>query len=215
MAVKCPPADHPDATSRLASAPKLGQTTGESVDPGVDFRDDLFERRVGRERIADQRHIDAVGHRACRKQRKGILRPHLPIAAMDKQQRWRIRRRLEEVDPVALARTVLKIEMRAVARPHFRREFLPAFDHVPAAGDRCAVVEATIEHLLAQGAPIKRVEWRGHGLSPNTCLRFRLVVRCFTGLHNRLSKKLAPGEKRDVIGSGTHTVNSMRDRRPT
>lgn len=129
--------------------PKLGQATGEIVDPGVDFRDDLLEGRIGRERVADQRDVDAVRHRARREQRKGRLRAHLPIAAVNEKQRRRIRRRFQKVDAVALAGTVLKIEIRAMRGAHFRRKLLPAFDRIPAAGDRRTVVETAVERLLA------------------------------------------------------------------
>ena len=88
--VRCPPADQPDTTMRCAVAAERGQLSGEIIDPGVDFGDDLIERRIRRQRVADQRDIDAMRHRAVGKQRKGFLGARLPIAAMDEQKRRRL-----------------------------------------------------------------------------------------------------------------------------
>ena len=62
--VRCPPADQPDTTMPLPSPPSAGNCVTEEIDAGMDFGDDLVERRVRRERIADQRDIDAMRHRA-------------------------------------------------------------------------------------------------------------------------------------------------------
>jgi len=56
----------------------------------VDFSDDLIERRVRRQRVADQRDIDAMRHRPLGKDRKHLLGARLPIAAVDEQQRRRV-----------------------------------------------------------------------------------------------------------------------------
>ena len=89
IAVRCPPADQPDTTMPLRVAAESRQLIAEEIDAGVDLHDDLVERRVGRERIADQRDIDAMGHHAFGEQREGLFRTHLPIAAVNEQQRRR------------------------------------------------------------------------------------------------------------------------------
>eukprot|EP01035_Chromulina_nebulosa_P065218 gene65218-89229_t len=48
------------------------------IDAGMHFRDDLVERRVGRQRVADDRDIDAVRHRTGRETGEEVLRAHLP-----------------------------------------------------------------------------------------------------------------------------------------
>jgi len=85
----------------------------------MDLCHDLVEGRFRRKRIADQRDIDAVRHGPCGKQRKGLLGPHLPIAAMNEQQRRGVRRSLEEIDTVAFARAISEVEMIGVGRAKF------------------------------------------------------------------------------------------------
>ncbi len=67
--VRCPPADQPDTTMPLRRRAERGQLPGEIIDAGMDFGDDLVERRIRRQRVADQRDIDAVGHRALGERR--------------------------------------------------------------------------------------------------------------------------------------------------
>src|SRR5215470_11692300 len=99
----------------LPVAAKRGQLRAEKIDAGMDLRDNLVERRIRRERIAGQRDIDAMRQRSFGEQRKIFLGAHLPIAAMNEEQRWRAFRGLEKVDPVALARAVAKVEMAGMA----------------------------------------------------------------------------------------------------
>ena len=59
MAASGPPRhDNP-----LGIATERGQLLAEKVDAGMDFGDDLIEARIRRERVADQRDIDAVRQR--------------------------------------------------------------------------------------------------------------------------------------------------------
>ena len=44
----------------LGIATERGQLLAKKVDAGMDFSDDLIEARIRRERVADQRDIDAV-----------------------------------------------------------------------------------------------------------------------------------------------------------
>ena len=88
------------------SGTERGQLPGEEIDTGVNLGDDLVERRVRRQRIADQRNIDAVGHRALGNDGEDLLGARLPVAAVDEQQRRRSVSRFQEIDPVALARAI-------------------------------------------------------------------------------------------------------------
>ena len=92
------------------AAPSMGNCFGQEIDPSVDFGDDLVERRVRRQRVADQRDIDAMRHHALGHDGKKFLGTHLPIAAMDEQERRRALGRLEEVDAVALAIAISEVE---------------------------------------------------------------------------------------------------------
>ena len=74
IAVRWPPADQPDTTMPSAVGAERGQLPGEIIDALMDFGDDLVQRRVGRQRVADQRDIDAVRHRALGEDRKDLLR---------------------------------------------------------------------------------------------------------------------------------------------
>src|SRR5580704_15440796 len=108
------------------------QMVGQKVDPRMDFSDDLIERRLGSERVADHGDVDAEHHGTAGKQRKGLLGPHLPVAAMDKNQRRRPLGSLEEVDAIAFARAVSEIEMLGMPRAHFGGTTVPAGDDVAA-----------------------------------------------------------------------------------
>ena len=81
---------------------------------------------------------------------------------MDEQQRRRIFAGFQKIDPVALARAVAQVEMSGMPLAQFRGALLPAGDHLGAAGNRDAVVEAEVAVLLAHAAPVRRVEWRRH-----------------------------------------------------
>src|SRR6266403_2675828 len=87
------------------------QFVGEKVDPFVDFGNDLIERRIRRERVTDQRDIDAVPHRTPSKQREDFFGSLLPVAAVDEDQRWSFFGRFEEVDTIALARAISEVEV--------------------------------------------------------------------------------------------------------
>ena len=106
-----------------------------------------IERRIRRQRVADQRDIDAMRHRPFGEQREGLLGAVLPVAAVNEQQRRRVVGGLEEVDPVALARAIAEIEMIGIARAHLARTPIPAGDDVGASGHRHAVVEAEVAVL--------------------------------------------------------------------
>ena len=67
--VRWPPADQPDTTIPLPSAAERRQLLGQIIDAGVDFGNDLVECRIRRQRVADQRDIDAMRHRAFGEQR--------------------------------------------------------------------------------------------------------------------------------------------------
>jgi hypothetical protein len=87
--------------------------------------------------------------RASGKYRKNFLGSHLPVTAVNKQNRRRFLGSLEKIDPVALARAVSEVEMIGIPRPHFRRTPFPARDHVAASGHGDTVVEAEVTVLLA------------------------------------------------------------------
>jgi len=154
--VRWPPADQPASTIPAPSPPRR-QSSGEIIDPGVDFAHDLVERRVRRQRVAGQCDVDAMGHRAAGKQRKGFLGARLPITAMDEEKRRRGFPGLEEIDPIALARAISQVEMIGILRPHLEGTPIPAGDEVGAGGHVNAIVEAEVALLLAHAAPVGRV----------------------------------------------------------
>src|SRR5207248_7458987 len=123
-----------------------------------DFGDNLIEGRVRCERVADQRHIDAVRQGPFGKLREHFLRPMLPIAAVNEQKGWPIVARLEKVDPVALAPAVSQIEMLGISLAYLGRAPRPIGDDLSAAGHGLAVIETAIAILLAHAAPVQRVE---------------------------------------------------------
>src|SRR3984893_17807739 len=153
------PSGHHDP---LVVAAERGQFLRQKIDAGMNLGHDLIERHLRRQRVADQRNIDAIRQWSFGKQRKGLLCPLLPVAAVYEQKRGAVVARLEKVDPVALARAVAQVEMIAIARPHLGRALVPAGDDVGAAGDRFAIVEAAVAVLLAHAAPVQRVERRAH-----------------------------------------------------
>ena len=114
------PAGHHDAAGRRRRARAIARRDNRS--PAWISADDLVERRIRRQRVADQRDIDAMRHRAFGEQRKRFLGAGLPIAAVDEQQRRRLVGGLEEIDPVALARAIAEVEMIGVLRFASRAE---------------------------------------------------------------------------------------------
>src|ERR1700730_7242746 len=132
------------------------------IDAGMDFAHDLVERCIRRQRVADQRDIDAIGQWAFGKQRKGLLRTVLPIAAVNEKEGWAFVAPFEEVDTVAFAWAITQVEMRGISPAHVRRKPVPASDDVGASGYRNAVVETEVPLLLAHLAPVQRVERRCH-----------------------------------------------------
>jgi hypothetical protein len=146
----------------LPSPPSAGNRSRRKIDAGVDLADDLIKRCLGGERVADQRDIDAVRHRPLGKQRKDLLCAVLPVAAVDEQERRRVRRGLEKIDAVTLARAVAEVEMVGKAVAQFCRPAVPAGDDVGAAPHGLAVVEAAVPCLLAHCPPVRRVKRRCH-----------------------------------------------------
>ena len=170
------PAGYDDAVIVRAERRQL---PGKVIDAGVDLRDDLVERGVRRQRVADQRDIDAMRHRTLGEEREDFLGPVLPIATMDEQQRRRILSRFQKVDPVALARAITEIEMGRIPPAHVARTLLPACDHLHASRNRDAVVKAEITIFLAQFAPVGCIEGRRHLNSPSSTAAFPLCRKMF------------------------------------
>src|SRR5258708_31663934 len=140
--------------------------SSEEINTGWYHDDYSIEPLLWRQRIAEQRDIDAMRHRPLGEQRESLLGAHLPIAAMDEQQRRRVLARLEKIDPVALARAIPKIEMGRMELPYLSRTPVPGRDDIPAAGDCLAIVQAAVQFLLAQFAPVGRVVGRRHANTP-------------------------------------------------
>ena len=129
-------------------------------------------------------------------QREGFLGARLPVAAMDEQQRRRFFGRLEEIDPVALARAISEVEMAGMPRAHFGGTPVPAGDDVGASGHRDAVVEAEVELLLAHGAPVRRIERRRHrkiSKSGRQRMRFHFAGKCSTATTQSAATKRNDG----------------------
>ena len=71
--VRCPPADQPDTTMPSPAAPSAGNCAAMIIDAGMYLGHDLVERRIGRQRVADQRDVDAVRHRTFGDYREDLL----------------------------------------------------------------------------------------------------------------------------------------------
>ena len=179
--VRCPPADHPDTTMPLPSPPSAGNCPARKSMPAWISATICIERRIRRQRVADQRDIDAMRHRPFGEQREILLGPRLPIAAMDEQQRRRLVARLEKIDPVALARAIAEIEMVGMALAHLGRAPLPAGDDLGAAGHRHAVVEAEVALCLAHAcaSPARRTA-SSCQISVHRSVRFHFAGKCST-----------------------------------
>src|SRR6266705_2254553 len=93
------------------------------------------------QRVANHGDIDAMRHRATGKYRENLLGPHLPVTAVNEQQRRPFFSSLEKVDPIAVARAISEVEMIGILRPHLRGTPFPARDHIAAASHGHAVVE--------------------------------------------------------------------------
>ncbi len=133
---------------------------------------------VGRERIADQRDIDAIAERTLGKHREILFRPVLPVAAVDEKQGRRIVVHLEKIDAVALARAIAEIQMVGVALAQVGRTPLPARHDLAAAGHGLAIVETAVELGPAHFAPVRRVKRRRHAklLAPCVAIAARNVL---------------------------------------
>src|SRR3954463_4498812 len=94
------------------------QLLAKKIQRAMNFGDDRIERRLRGQRVANQRDIDAMRHRSRGKQRKNLLGAILPITAVDEQQRRGVFARLEQIDPIALARTISEIEMAGIPLSH-------------------------------------------------------------------------------------------------
>src|SRR6267154_3635250 len=138
------PAGHPDPARVTA---ERWQFLRQKIEPLVDFGDDLIERRIRRQRVANHGDIDAMRHRATGKYRENLLGPHLPVTAVNEQQRRPFFSSLEKVDPIALARAISEVEVIGILRPHLRGTPFPARDHVAAASHGYAVLEAEVANL--------------------------------------------------------------------
>ena len=79
-----------------------------------DFADDLIHARRRRERVLDQRQVEAGAPHPLAEERVRLLVVHLPVAAVDVDERGRRRRaRRKDVEPVARADAVAEVEPRA------------------------------------------------------------------------------------------------------
>ena len=186
--VRCPPADQPDTTIRAGVAAERRQLLGQKVDPRVDFGDDLVQRRIGRQRVADQRDIDAVRHRPAGEHRKSLLRPGLPVAAVDEQNGGRLRRLSGNRCGCARADHIGDRDVRN-PRPHQggggpsrrrclrcqpRRRRYRVRGRVPLGSARASPADRTGSSLLK---------------SPKSAGHFHIAGKCFTGPTIRWKKR--------------------------
>ena len=213
--VRCPPADQPDTTMPSAAAAERGQLPAEEIDTGMDFGDDLVERRVRRQRIADQRDIDAMRHRPFGKDREDLLGARLPVAAVDEQQRRRPVSRFQEIDPVALARAIAQIEMVGMALAHLAGTLLPTGDHLDAAGHRDAVVEAEVALPpgSSRASPAHQTASSCRNLRSATIRVFHFAGKCSTA--PPATKKRKRTGDTEVADQGLVRETAMCHRRQT
>ena len=81
---------------------------------------------------------------------------------MNKDQRGSAVLRFQKINPVALARPVAKVEGLRMPGAHLRREAIPFGNDGRGLGHMQRVVEAEIELLLCQLAPIRCIDRRAH-----------------------------------------------------
>src|SRR5258708_32879461 len=94
------------------------QLFAKKVERAMNFGNDLVERRLRRQRVADQRDIDAMRHRSRGKQGKNFLGAMLPIAAVDKYHRRPVFRHFAKIDPPALSPAISVYEITAIWCSH-------------------------------------------------------------------------------------------------
>src|SRR5690242_9148867 len=91
---------------------KIGSACSDRVERSVNFRDDLGECRIGRERVADVRDTDSVCERTRSKKTECLLRAHLPVAAVYEDEHGCVAPlRGKVIDAVALPRAITDIEV--------------------------------------------------------------------------------------------------------
>ena len=83
------------------------------------LRNDAVEPRRRRQRVFDDREIDPERKQTLREEGEILLIVHLPIAAMDKPKRGRLRIGGEkQIEPLARSIAVGKVEKAGVFAPH-------------------------------------------------------------------------------------------------
>ena len=135
----------------------------EMIDTHVDLGHDLVERGLRRQRIADQRHVDALRQQSLGHDREILLGAHLPVAAVNEQHQRSAVRDLQDVDTVAFARSVTEVEMIRVARAQRGRAAIPVGDNIRAARNCCDIVQPKVEIFPRERPPVHRIERNRHG----------------------------------------------------
>src|SRR5215831_10338942 len=105
-----------------------------------------FEPRHRGQRVFDYREIDAKRKQALGEKAKTLLVVHLPIAAVDKRKRGRLRIGGEkQIEPLARSLAVSEVETSRVFAPHPSTSCRPIGDNRVALRDRRGVVVGGIE----------------------------------------------------------------------
>ena len=103
-------------------------------------------RAAGRQRVFDDREIDPERKQALGEEGEILLVVHLPIAAVDKRKRRRLRIGGEkQIEPLARRIAVGEVETTGVFVPHLGAACRPIGDNRVALGDGCGVVVGGIE----------------------------------------------------------------------
>ena len=115
--------------------------------PGAAYLgNDAFEPGRRSQRVFDDREINPERKQALGEEGKTLLVVHLPIAAVDKRKRGRLRIGGEkQIEPLARGVAVGKVEMAGVSTPHPGAARRPIGDNRVALGDSSGVVVGGIE----------------------------------------------------------------------
>ena len=119
---------------------------GEPLHRAAHLSNDAIEPRRRGQRVFDDREIDPERKQALGEEGEILLVVHLPIAAVDKRKRGRLRIGGEkQIEPLARGIAVGKVEMAGVFAPHPGAACRPIGDNRVALGDGCGVVVGGIE----------------------------------------------------------------------
>ena len=92
----------------------FGQPPHRTAYPG----NNAFEPRYRRQRVFDDHDIDSERKQALCEKGEILLVVHLPIPAVDKRKRWRLRIGEKQIEPLARSLAISEVETSGVLARH-------------------------------------------------------------------------------------------------